>query len=414
MAEYRLDNGLRVIVAPDHASPGVAVNLWYDVGSADETPGRTGFAHLFEHLMFQGSGHVAAGEHFSLLEGVGGISNATTSFDRTNYFETVPPGALDLALWLEADRMAGLAIDQANLDAQRDVVKEEKRQSYDNQPYGNLLELLLGQHFAPDHPYGHTTIGSMADLDAATLDDVHDFFATWYGPDNAVLTIAGPINPEDGHSLADRYFGHLTPRPQSTSHHTPVGRRMPGRLDASADVPHDVVYLSWAAPPITHSDAEALDVLLALLSDGMSSRLHRQLVKEHDIAESVGSSTLSLARTQSIATISARLDAGQSLDAAEDAAVTELRRLFASPPPDTELDRTRASLERYYLTALASVESRADLISATATHFGDPAWLNGYLDRLNALSVDRLLEVADRWLRPDDRYVLRYHTEESA
>ena len=197
--ERTLDNGLRVVVSPDHTVPTVAVNLWVDVGSRHESRGRTGFAHLFEHLMFQGSRNVASGEHFSALLAVGGRLNATTWFDRTNYFETVPTGALDLALWLEADRHGHLldAVNQANLDNQRDVVKEEKRQRYDNPPYGQELPDLYAALFPEGHPYAHPTIGSMADLDAATLEDVHAFYERWYGPMNTVLTLCGDVEVED-------------------------------------------------------------------------------------------------------------------------------------------------------------------------------------------------------------------------
>ena len=195
IAEQTLDNGLRVVVSSDRAVPIVAVNLWYDVGSRHEPPGLTGFAHLFEHLMFQGSRNVASGQHFSLLETAGASLNASTFFDRTNYFESLPSGGLDLALWLEADRMGYLldAVNQENLDNQRDVVKEEKRQSYDNRPYGDSYERLVRLAFPADHPYAHMTIGSMADLDAASVEDVHAFFRKYYGPNNAVLTIVGDV-----------------------------------------------------------------------------------------------------------------------------------------------------------------------------------------------------------------------------
>ena len=199
IVQTTLPNGLRVVASPDHGAPSVAVNLWYDVGSRDEQTGRTGFAHLFEHVMFQGSAHVPSGQHIALLQAAGASVNATTWFDRTNYFETLPVGGLDLALWLEADRLGTLldALTQENLDNQREVVKEEKRQRYDNVPYGDVMELLNGLTFPADHPYGHTTIGSMDDLDAATLADVQAFFRTHYLPNNAVLSIVGDVEPDD-------------------------------------------------------------------------------------------------------------------------------------------------------------------------------------------------------------------------
>ncbi|MFV2064221.1 MAG: M16 family metallopeptidase, partial [Chloroflexota bacterium] len=192
-SQHTLPNGLRLIVAPDRVAPVVAINIWYDVGSKHEQPGKTGFAHLFEHFMFQGSRHVAKAEHLGIVQGAGGVCNATTYFDRTNYFETLPSHEVDLGLWLEADRMATLmdALSEENLDNQRDVVKNEKRQSYDNRPYGSFYEKLMAAVFSPGHPYHHTPIGSMEDLDAASLEDVTAFFRTYYVPNNAVLTIAG-------------------------------------------------------------------------------------------------------------------------------------------------------------------------------------------------------------------------------
>src|SRR3954447_22120201 len=211
IVQQTLDNGLRVISSPDHLAPSVAVNIWYDVGSRDEEEGRTGFAHLFEHVMFQGSAHVASGQHIALLQAAGAVVNATTWFDRTNYFETLPTGGLDLALWLEADRLGSLldALTQESLDNQREVVKEEKRQRYDNVPYGDVMERLIRLTFPADHPYGHTTIGSMDDLNAATLEDVQSFFRSHYLPSNAVLSIVGDVEPEVAFERAETYFGHL-------------------------------------------------------------------------------------------------------------------------------------------------------------------------------------------------------------
>ncbi len=224
IADRTLPNGLRVVVSEDHTVPTVTVNLWVNVGSRHERAGRTGFAHLFEHLMFQGSRNVASGEHFSALMAEGGRLNATTWFDRTNYFETVPKGALELALWLEADRHGHLldALNQENLDNQRDVVKEEKRQRYDNVPYGNALVDVYATIFPEGHPYHHPTIGSMEDLDAASLEDVHAFFRRYYGPNNTVLTIVGDVVPDEAFAAAERYFGGLPASaepPDRTLHH---------------------------------------------------------------------------------------------------------------------------------------------------------------------------------------------------
>ena len=209
VTEHTLDNGLRVVLSHDPGSPGVAVNLWYRVGSGDEAPGATGFAHLFEHLMFCGSDHVANSEHLSLVQKVGGTANATTSFDRTNYFQTVPVGAAELMLWLEADRMRSLDVSKVNLDTQREIVKEEKRQRYDNVPYGDVLPLMLELNFPGSHPYGHPTIGSMADLQAASLDQVAQFYGRWYSPANALLTVVGPIPDAEMLAMVERHFATL-------------------------------------------------------------------------------------------------------------------------------------------------------------------------------------------------------------
>src|SRR5215207_3760533 len=239
IVQHTLANGLRVISSPDHIAPSVALNLWYDVGSRDEEEGRTGFAHLFEHVMFQGSANVASGQHIALLQAAGAVVNATTWFDRTNYFETLPTGGLDLALWLEADRMGTLldALTQENLDNQREVVKEERRQRYDNVPYGDAMELLNALTFPPDHPYGHTTIGSMDDLNAATLADVQAFFRTHYRPSNAVLSLVGDVTAEEALARAERYFSPLNGGPKPTKRFTePLGPLSGERAEASGVV----------------------------------------------------------------------------------------------------------------------------------------------------------------------------------
>ncbi len=223
-SDQRLSNGLRVIVAEDHLAPVVAVNLWYDVGSKHEVPGKTGFAHLFEHVMFQGSRHVAKAEHIALVQAAGGTMNGSTWLDRTNYFETLPAHQLDLALWLEADRMATLldALSQENLDNQREVVKNEKRWSYDNRPYGSFQEKLQAHLFPPEHPYHHSTIGSMDDLDAATIEDVSEFFRTYYAPNNAVVSVVGDVEATHVVAAAERYFGAIPANPTHPGARRPV------------------------------------------------------------------------------------------------------------------------------------------------------------------------------------------------
>lgn len=409
-----LPNGLQVAVSPDPAAPGVAVNLWVAVGSADEQPGRTGFAHLFEHLMFQGSAAVASGEHMATIEGLGGTVNATTSSDRTNYFETVPRSALDLALWLEADRLASLAITPENFEAQRQVVKEEKRQRYDNQPYGDLLELLTAQHFDAAHPYGHLTIGSMADLDAASLDDVAGFFERWYRPSNIRLVLCGPVTPDEGFELARQHLGHLPQLSAPSRARMPV---VPGpephTTAVTRAVPHSLAYLSWRTPPADHPDHLALDLALAILSDGHASRLHRSLVKRRDVANEVHSATLTNRSASSIATVLGRPSDDVPIPALADAILAELAAFIDEGPREEELARAVAQYERDWLWELATTTGRADAINEAWLLHGDPQRVNTHLAEIVALSCDDVRRAAGRWLSPDDAYQLHYHAEDA-
>lgn len=403
-----LDNGLEVAVLPSE-SPAVTVNLWYSVGSADEDAGRTGFAHLFEHLMFEGSSQVAPGEHMALIESAGGTVNATTSADRTNYFETVPPGALELALWLEADRLASLDISEEHFAAQRDVVKEEKRERYDNQPYGDLLELLIGQHFPADHPYGHLTIGSMADLDDAELADVDAFFRRWYRPANARLVLAGAVGPEEGFALAERHLGTVPSAPARTPRSvSDVALHPPSELRVERDVPYSVSYLSWQLPPAADPAHPAIDLALSILSDGHASVLHRALVADQRVAQEAHASLLTNQHAPSLAMVLTRPSAGTSTEVAADAALETLRR-FAETGPDPEaFARARAQVERDWLWQLASTTDRADAANEAWALWGDPARINTQLDEMLALTPDGVQQAVARWLAPSSAHRLHY------
>ncbi|GAA1394691.1 pitrilysin family protein [Luteococcus peritonei] len=408
--EVTLPNGLRVVANPDPSSPSVAVNLWYHVGSADEISGRSGFAHLFEHLMFQGSARVGSGEHLSALQAVGGHVNATTSFDRTNYFETVPTGAAELALWLEADRLASLDVSQENLDNQREVVKEEKRQRYDNQPYGDQLSLLLALNFPDDHPYGHTTIGSMDDLDAASLADVRDFFTTWYRASNAVLSLAGPLTSAEAFDLAERHFGHLPALPapeRRRAEPLPVHTGVP-HLEVRRDVPRSALHLGWRTPDLTHPDHLAVEQALAVLGGGPASRLHKLMVRETETAEGVGGSQFDLAQGTGLALVSARGREDHGLDELEEQVLAELERLAADGPTEAELDRANAAYEREWLGELAQVDNRADQLGAFATLQGDPGLVNEHLGRIRAVTAEQVARATRTWLAPEQRSVLHY------
>jgi zinc protease len=413
--EHTLDNGLRVICSPDHIAPSVAVNIWYDVGSRDEEQGRTGFAHLFEHMMFQGSAHVASGQHIALLQAAGAVVNATTWFDRTNYFETLPTGGLDLALWLEADRMATLldALTQENLDNQREVVKEEKRQGYDNVPYGDVMELLNGLTFPPDHPYGHTTIGSMEDLDAATLEDVHSFFRRHYLPSNAVLSIVGDVEPEDAFEHADMYFGALAPGPKPIKPEAKSLEPLSGipRTETSDNVPADAIYFSWRLPARGGRDFDALDLAFSILGHGQTSRLHKQLVRGTEHAERAGASTMGLIGGNSFGFSYARARDGVSPEQLEKEMAEVIDQLLTDGPTEEELRRAKAQFERHWLHELARVDSRADVLGEYATLHDDPQLINSRIAEITAVEQDDVDAAMQQWLRPDQRAALIYRQE---
>ena len=395
-SQHTLSNGLRVIIAPDRVAPVVAINLWYDVGSKHEQPGKTGFAHLFEHFMFQGSRHVAKAEHLSIVQGAGGVLNATTYFDRTNYFETLPSHEVDLGLWLEADRMATLldAMSQENLDNQRDVVKNEKRQSYDNRPYGSFYEKLMATVFPAGHPYHHTPIGSMDDLDAATLEDVVAFFRTFYVPNNAVLTIAGDVDEAPVIESVERYFGPIEPNPELPTFRRPRETFLePHREVVTDEVPLERVYVGYRCPAFGTREFEALEVATQILAGGRGSRLHKRLVREEQVAQDVAFFVLPLVAGASIAAgwVTARPDS----DAATVEAMLdeELARLAHEPVSDDELARAHALIESAELSALSHMDEVSDRLSMYTTYFDRPELINEQLGRYLAVDVEAVRDV---------------------
>jgi predicted Zn-dependent peptidase len=417
-SQRRLTNGLRVIVAPDHLAPVVAINIWYVVGSRHEQPGRTGFAHLFEHFMFQGSRHVSKAEHFSLVQAAGGINNATTYFDRTNYFETLPSHQYELALWLEADRMATLldALDQENLDNQREVVKNEKRQSYDNRPYGSFYEKLMAAVFPEEHPYHHTPIGSMEDLNAARVDDVVAFFRTWYAPNNAVLSIVGDVDEEEAHAAAERYFGPIPANPRLTQPGLPVVAPRIGH-EAREVVPDKVpltrVHFGFRCPPFGTAEYDALEVASQILAGGRGSRLYRRLVREQKIAQDVVAFGLPLIGGASFfgGWVTVRPDS--DAETCELAYLAELERLVNEPVTEDELARARALIEASELGAIGRVEEVADRLSMFAALFDRPQLVNEQLARYLGVTAEQIQAVAREVFRADNRVVLTYVPRDS-
>lgn len=411
--DERLPNGLRLIVAEDHLAPVVAVNLWYDVGSKHEVEGKTGFAHLFEHVMFQGSANVGKAEHMALVQAAGGTLNGTTWVDRTNYFETMPSHQLELAIWLEADRMGTLldALSQENLDNQREVVKNEKRSSYDNRPYGSWNEKLLSHLFPPEHPYHHPTIGSMEDLDAASLEDVGAFFATYYAPNNAVLSVVGDCDRAQVRAWADRYFGpipanpSIPPLPDMSLPAVIGGER---RETVEDRVPLPRVYIAFRAPAFGDVRLDALDLASQLLSGGKGSRLHRRLVREDRIAQDVAVFTLPFAGGASVCVGWATVRPGVDVATVEAAYLEELEKLATELATDDELARAKALTEADELGALARVDERADRLSMYATLFDDPGLINTMLPRYLAVTAEQIRDVARAVFRSDNRVVLTY------
>lgn len=417
LTEHRLDNGLRVVVSEDHLTPTVAVNLWYDVGSRHEVAGRTGLAHLFEHVMFQGSANVKAGEHFSHINSAGGTLNGTTHFDRTNYFETVPSNALELALWLEADRMGSLldALTQENLDNQRDVVKNERRERYDNVPYGTSWERLHALTFPGGHPYAHLPIGSMADLDEATLDDCREFFSTYYAPNNAVLTIVGDVDAGAVLDVVKRYFGSIPraetiPQPASGAVGALLGEV---RAEVREDVPAEAFYSQYRLHADGTPECDAASIALEILGGGEASRLHDRLVRRDQLAKSVSTHVERLIGGVSTGVIVAHLRSGASLTAAERAIDEEVARFAADGPTEAEMARAHAQAELSSLQGLETVEDRADQLSRYATLFGEPALALSQVDRVLAVSDADVRTIAAQRLQPTNRAVLTYHLDGS-
>jgi predicted Zn-dependent peptidase len=427
--DERLANGLRLVVSEDHLAPVVAVNIWYNVGSKHEVPGKTGFAHLFEHVMFQGSRHVGKAEHIALVQAAGGTVNGTTWLDRTNYFETMPSHQLELALWLEADRMGTLldALSQENLENQRDVVKNEKRSSYDNRPYGAWFHKIQEHVFPEGHPYHHPTIGSMDDLDAASLEDVSEFFRTYYVPNNAVLSVVGDVDPAQTRRWVERLFGEIPARPEipapdGTALEPTIGSETREVVEDRVPLPR--LYFGFRTPRFGDMRFDALEVASQILAGGKGSRLYRRLVREERIAQDVAFFTLGLKDGGSIAAGQATVRPGVETAALEAAYEEELDRLGREPVTDDELARARALIETYELEALQRVDERADRLSMYATLLDDPGMINRQLGRYLAVTAEDIRAAAADFLGPDNRAVVTYvpaaqagggsHDEESA
>jgi len=410
--KYTLPNGLEVILSEDHRVPLVAVNLWYHVGPANEARGRTGFAHLFEHMMFQGSKHAPGDLHFKSLEGAGASSiNGTTDFDRTNYFETVPADRLELALWLESDRMGFLLdqVDQANLSNQQDVVRNERRQSVENRPYGIVEEAVYHQLFPPTHPYYASVIGSHADIQAAKLEDVKSFFKLYYAPNNASLAIVGDIENAATKALVEKYFGSFKsgpPVPKPAVQTPPITAERRAVVSDRIELPR--VYLAWITSPIyTPGDADA-DIASAVLGSGRSSRLYKSLVYEKQIAQDVSASQYSLT-LGSVFSIEATARPGHTADELEAALDAELQRFRDAGPDQAEIDRARNVIETRIvqgLETLGGFGGVADRLNMYNHYLGNPGFLGEDIRRYRAVTPASLKAFVERQLSPSARVIV--------
>ena len=411
--QFRLDNGLLVTLSQDKTAPIVAVNLWYHVGSANERAGRTGFAHLFEHMLFQGSEHVGANEHFELVQRAGGTLNGSTWLERTNYFETVPSNQLALALWLEADRMGALlpAMTQKKLDTQRDVVKNERRWSVDNQPYGTWWEKLPQLAFPDWHPFHHSLIGSMEDLSAASLADVEQFFRTFYTPDNAVLTIAGDFEIDEAKRYVTQYFAPI-PRgggkPPLERMDLPPKFGETLRQVVEDDVSLPRLYMAFRSPVFGSDEYYPASVCGAVLGMRRGSRLYRSLIREQQIAADVSAFTFDLAKGADLLVIDVTARPETTAEQLEESVESEVDKLLAEGVTAEEVARAVSLIETDMTTALQSAGDRADRISMFATLLGDPGLVNVQADRYRSVTAEQVTTFASERLGRDNRAKLLY------
>ena len=421
--QFRLDNGLLVTLSQDRTAPIVAVNLWYHVGSANEREGRTGFAHLFEHMLFQGSEHVEANEHFELIQRAGGTLNGSTWLERTNYYETVPSNQLAIALWLEADRMGALlpAMTQKKLDTQRDVVKNERRWSVDNQPYGTWWEKLPELTFPEWHPFHHSLIGSMEHLSAASLEDVEQFFRTFYTPDNAVLTVAGDFDIDEAKKLIDEYFapiprGNGKPPLERMDLPPTFGETLRQVVEDDVSLPR--LYMAFRSPVFGSDEYYAASVCGAILGMRRGSRLYRSLVREQQIAADATAFTFDLAKGADLLVVDVTARPETSPEKLESAVEAEIDKLASEGVTPAEVGRAVALIETDMMTSLQSAGDRADKISMFATLLGDPGLVNIQADRYRSVTAEQVNAFAQTRLGRDNRasllYVPRTATGEAA
>jgi zinc protease len=409
-----LPNGLRVILSEDHSTPIVHVAVWYHVGSKNERPGRTGFAHLFEHMMFKGSKNVEPESHTSIVAGVGGRSNAYTTEDETVFWQTLPAQYLPLILWMEADRMATLRIDDQAFRREREVVKEERRMRVENQPYGRLQEIIY-HHAFTTHPYRHPTIGTMADLEAASIEDVREFHATYYVPENATVTVVGDFDPVQTLQLVHRYFGRVPkaarPVPRDIPREPPQTRERRAVVEEPWPLP--AVIVAYHVTYDGHPDAYPLHMTAKILSDGQSARIPRELVYTRRIA-SVAFGSGNITEDPNLFYAVAIVQPGQSPAAAEQALVAEFEKLKREPVAAAELQRAKNQFARDYIVGRGTIQEKAMHLSHAAVIHNDITTADGEFDIFMNVTVDDIRRVARTYFNEPNRVVLHVLPKGSA
>lgn len=405
--EYDLPNGLHVILHRDNTNPLVSVNIWYHVGAKDEDSGRTGFAHLFEHMMFQGSENVTKTGHFDYIQKAGGTINGTTNNDRTNYFETVPSNQLELVLWLESDRMSTLKVTQENFDNQREVVKEEKRQRYDNVPYGSRFVELM-KHAFIGQTYQHVPIGSMEDLNSADLSYAQQFYKKYYSTDNAVIVVSGDIDYPKTKELVEKYFSGLKPANTKKNSYKEIIFSQGEVKDTIYDnIQLPAVFMGYKIPSLKTRDVYALEVLSMILGDGRSSRLYNEIVYEKKMAKSCGSFLYSN-ELGGLFIISSTGFKSTNLDTLEQSITSIIEKFKTTEISDTELDKSKNSIENDFINRMQTALGKADLLASYWTFFKNTGMVNTDVNNYLSLTKEELLSAAKKYLNNENRVVLYY------
>ncbi len=405
--EYDLPNGLHVIMHKDNTNPLVSVDIWYHVGAKDEDFGRTGFAHLFEHMMFQGSDNVKKTGHFDYIQKAGGTINGTTNYDRTNYFETVPSNQLELVLWLESDRMATLKVTQENFDNQREVVKEEKRQRYDNVPYGTRFLELMKRAFK-GQTYEFIPIGSMEDLNNAELSYAQQFYKKYYSTDNAVLVISGDVDYAKTKKLVEKYFGGLKPAKTKKNDYKEIIYNQGEIRDTVYDnIQLPALYMGYKIPSLKDKDIYALELLAMTLGDGKSSRLYNNIVYEKKMAKSCGS-FLYDNELGGMFIISSTGFKNTNLDSLEANITAIIEGLKSGEVSNKELEKAKNSVENSYITRMQTTLGKADLLASYWTYFKNTGMINSDINNYLSITKEDMLRAAKKYLNSNNRVVLYY------